>query len=189
MNLERRRNSDAANALRVLNASIHSSTEALADLQQYISHLEELLRTELGAEEFTRRLESLQSRDNESLFIPEDTPRPRKRSGSASTGNGSTPKKSRSNSLASPSSLASNLGRSIFDRPTVAQSDVAAPDVSPKTSRKPSAPEIATVDDQKATAQQMALRTVHPRPLVRRAPQSALLPNAHPSSNFHSKPS
>ncbi|KEQ72255.1 hypothetical protein M436DRAFT_65021 [Aureobasidium namibiae CBS 147.97] len=194
--------SNAANALQILHMSIYSSNEALADLQQYISHLEELLTIELGAEEFARRLESLQSRDNESLFIPEDTPRTRKRSGSASSENGSSPKKSRSNSLASSLSHASSLGRSILDKPKVAQSNALSPDVSPKTSRKPSVAEIATVNDQRATAQELALRSAQPFQQICRAPQAVMLPNVQqplrtpqavmlpnvqPSSNFQNR--
>jgi len=189
MNLERRRNSNAANALQILHTSIHSSNEALADLQEYISHLEELLTVELGAEEFARRLESLHSRDNESLFIPEDIPRPRKRSGSASSENGSLPKKSRSNSLASSLSHASSLGRSILDKPKVAQSNVLSPDVSPKTSRKPSVAAIATANDQRAAAQELALRSAQPFQQPYRAPQAVMVRNVQPSSNYHDRAS
>jgi hypothetical protein len=95
MTLEPRRKSKAAKAFEILHAGLDSSTEALATLRQYIKHLEELLLVELGRDEFTQRLQSLQRRDEESLFIPEDNTIIRKR-GSTSTESGSSPKKSRS---------------------------------------------------------------------------------------------
>lgn len=185
MGPESRHNSNASDAFQILHTSIHSNTEAPATLQQYISHLEELLLAELGAEEFTRRLGSLQIRDAESLFIPDHSANSRKRSISTSTENGSSPKKARSDSSASSLSVSSHLGKIAKST----QSNSSTSDTSPRTSRKSSVSALSVADDQQTIAQRISLRSLHPRPQSRRGSQSVMLPNVQPSSNFHSRAS
>lgn len=160
---------EAADAITALRSSFDSGTEAVSKLDRYIRHLEELLLEELGRQEFEKRLESLVLRDQrneESLFVSDDNSNsvPRKR-GSSSKETGPSPKKkSRSNSQISSLGITSGLGRSIFDKSRPSHDD--SPDVSPRTSRKPSASEQPIVDCQQATTEtKLAQRTIiHPRP-------------------------
>ncbi|KAK6005365.1 hypothetical protein QM012_008144 [Aureobasidium pullulans] len=186
---------EATTVISTLRSNFQSSAEAIARLEKYIDHLEELLLEKLGRQEFERRLEGLVFRDQrreESLFIPDDTSMVSRKRGSSSIDSGSSPKKFRSESLTSSSlSNTSGLGRSILDNRRSLHGN--SPDVSPKTSRKTSILQLSTVETEQAISteqRQMVQHPVLPRPPPpppRRVSHSAMLPNIHPSSNFHSR--
>ncbi|KAG9954548.1 hypothetical protein KCU85_g24, partial [Aureobasidium melanogenum] len=178
----------AANAITTLRSDFHTSTLALKILETYIRHLENLLLEELGSEEFERRLERLilrDQRDEESLFIPEDTLISRKRIGSSSTDMGSELKKK-----VRVDSAVSDLGRGIFDGGGRGCSGSSG--FSPKSARKTPVPwELPAVEAQQATATKNVKQTprrpiIAPRSRPPRGAQPAMLPNKQPSSNFHS---
>lgn len=183
MNSELPTKAEAANAIGVLRAGFHSSTEAVRKVEQYIRHLEELLLEELGQEGFKRRLECLVLRDQrreESLFIAEDSSVPRKR-GSSITESGSLPKKARSELSVSSLNITPGLGRSILENGRRRGKHCDWPNVSPKTSVS----EYTSANPRQTTTNETPVRLRGPS---RRGGQSALLPNKQPSSNFHSGP-